>query len=59
MYEGIVLLYVSGIVVYYAMYCTVDQCVRSNKGRRGKGLFGNEEVYYSGTSSTEVAVVVA
>ena len=43
MYEGIVLLYVSGIVVYYAMYCTVDQCVRSNKGRRGKGLFGNEE----------------
>lgn len=44
--KGIVLLYGSGIVVYYsiaAMYCTVDQCVRSNKGRRGKGLFGNEE----------------
>ena len=44
MYEGIVLLYGSGIVVYYAMYCTVDQCVKSNKGRRGKGMFGNEEV---------------
>ena len=44
--KGIVLLYGSGIVVYYsiaAMYCTVDQCVKSNKGRWGKGLFGNEE----------------